>query len=213
MASTGRKYTVYMHTTPSGKRYIGITSQTVKARWESGHGYRTCSYFWNAVCKYGWDSIDHHIISEGLTGADAKRLEKELIVFYKTRDPAYGYNLTSGGDGLSGFSQSDETRKKISEAQKGRMLTAEHRAKISAANKGKQSTLGMKYTDKAKQNMRDGWSRRAREVECLTKSGEVVGRYISCADAAEKTGLRRSSISRVCCGSRKTTGKFRWRFV
>jgi group I intron endonuclease len=214
MASAERKYTVYMHTSPSMKRYIGITCQTVKARWGgSGQGYKTSSYFWHAICRYGWDNITHQIIAEGLTGEEAKRLEKELIAFHKTRDPSCGYNLTDGGDGLCGFTQSIETREKISAAQKGRTFTAEHCAKISAANKGKQYCLGIKHTDEAKRNMREGWARRAKAVECLTISGEVVGRYISCAVAAEKTGIMRSSISRVCCGQRKTAGKFKWRFV
>lgn len=214
MGQIERKYTVYMHTSPNGKRYVGITGQTVKARWgRDGVGYKPCSYFWHAICKHGWGSIAHQIIAEGLTEEEAKRSEKELIAFYKTRDPSCGYNLTSGGDGLCGWTPSAATRAAISASQKGRTFTAEHCAKISAANKGKQYCLGIKHTDESKQNMRDGWARRAKEVECLTISGEIVGRYDSCQDASEKTGVHRASISRVCCGSRKTTGKFRWRFV
>lgn len=30
------KWTVYRHTSPSGKVYIGITSQNVERRWNSG---------------------------------------------------------------------------------------------------------------------------------------------------------------------------------
>ena len=44
-------FTVYKHTTPSGKVYIGITSVDVKDRWMSGHGYRHNSYFENAIKK------------------------------------------------------------------------------------------------------------------------------------------------------------------
>lgn len=32
------KWTVYRHTSPSGKVYIGITSQNVERRWNSGKG-------------------------------------------------------------------------------------------------------------------------------------------------------------------------------
>jgi group I intron endonuclease len=214
MASAERKYTLYMHTSPSGKRYIGITRQTVKARWESGgQGYRTCSYFWHAICKHGWSNITHQIIAEGLTEEEAKRSEKELIAFYKTRDPSCGYNLTDGGDGLCGVVPSIETRAKISAGNMGQTRTAETRAKISAAHKGNHYCLGIKHTDESKRNMRDGWARRAKAVECLTKSGEIVGHYTSCADAAKKTGINRVNISRVCCGQRKTAGKFKWRFV
>ena len=33
-------YKVYMHIFPNGKKYIGITKQTLKDRFDSGYGYR-----------------------------------------------------------------------------------------------------------------------------------------------------------------------------
>lgn len=33
-------YTVYKHTTPSGKVYIGITKQKPWQRWNNGNGYK-----------------------------------------------------------------------------------------------------------------------------------------------------------------------------
>ena len=39
ISKQGDAYIVYMHTTPSGKRYIGITAQTVERRWQNGFGY------------------------------------------------------------------------------------------------------------------------------------------------------------------------------
>lgn len=147
-------YTVYVHTSPSQKRYIGITCKSVARRWKRGKGYRTCSHFWNAIKKHGWDNFQHETIAEGLTEAEAKQLEKELIIVHKTRDPLFGYNMTDGGEGCCGCFPSDDTRAKLSAAQlghqvststreaisaakKGRTLTAEHRAKIGAGNKGK----------------------------------------------------------------------------
>ena len=34
-----KKYSLYRHTSPSGKVYIGITSQPVEHRWNHGRGY------------------------------------------------------------------------------------------------------------------------------------------------------------------------------
>ena len=42
-------YTVYMHISPSGKKYIGITCQKVKNRWNSGRGYKNNKYFARAI--------------------------------------------------------------------------------------------------------------------------------------------------------------------
>ena len=270
-------WSVYMHTSPSGKRYIGITCQDVAKRWGSvGQGYTRCKYFYRTITKYGWDSITHEVVYTGLTEEEAKQSEKDLIIAYKTRSPLYGYNLTDGGDGACGCIVSAETRAKLSAANKGKQnslgckptaetraklsaarmgnqntlgykhtsktkalisaahkgrvfsaetraklsaahagenCSAETRAKLSAASKGNQYNLGSKRTDEAKQNMRDAQARRAKDVECATTGGEIVGHYTSCADAAEKTGICDKSISAACRGKIKTAGSFKWRYV
>lgn len=38
-------FTVYRHTSPSGKVYIGITCQDVKNRWQNGKTYRESTHF------------------------------------------------------------------------------------------------------------------------------------------------------------------------
>ena len=58
-----KTYCVYMHTSPSGKAYIGITCQTPEYRWgKEGKGYVNCVAFFNAILKYGWDNIGHQIL-------------------------------------------------------------------------------------------------------------------------------------------------------
>ena len=44
-------WTVYEHITPSGKRYIGITSQKPEKRWSNGRGYDKGSAFRRAIDK------------------------------------------------------------------------------------------------------------------------------------------------------------------
>ena len=61
-------YTVYMHTSPSNKRYIGVTKQKPISRWRTdGSGYKHNKHFWNAIQKYGWDNFEHIIIEEGFS--------------------------------------------------------------------------------------------------------------------------------------------------
>ena len=77
-------------------------SGNVKIRWQSnGVHYKPCKLFYNAILKYGWDSFEHIILKDGLTKKDAQDLEIDLISKYKTQNPKFGYNLTSGGDGCS----------------------------------------------------------------------------------------------------------------
>ena len=142
-------YTVYMHVCrQNGKRYIGITKQRPSARFgKDGYGYKTCSHFYNAIRKYGWENFDHVILYSNITKDEAKRLEKELIAKYRTNEEEYGYNIKPGGEnetlpqfvkdkisashvGLPGTNTgkhfTQEHKDKISEAQKGRKMSPSH---------------------------------------------------------------------------------------
>lgn len=54
------EFIVYRHQSPSGKNYIGITSQTPEGRWRNGNGYQS-QVFHNAITKYGWASFRHFL--------------------------------------------------------------------------------------------------------------------------------------------------------
>ena len=95
MEARANNYCVYIHTTPSGKVYIGITNQKPTRRWRNGDGYRPkdgeTTPFFSAIKKYGWDNIAHEIVKDGLTKEEACLLEIELIKKYnngeRTSDP------------------------------------------------------------------------------------------------------------------------------
>lgn len=129
-------YTVYMHISPSGKRYIGITSTKPEKRWQNGNGYKG-QVFYNAIKKYGWDNFEHIIIATDLSEEQAKEMEIELIREWDSTNRDKGYNITKGGEGANGLTRTEEHKRKLSEANKGRTHTEEARKKISEANKGK----------------------------------------------------------------------------
>lgn len=115
-------WTVYRHITPSGKSYIGITSIKPEKRWSNGRGYSKNTPFGKAIEKYGWNDIKHNILFDDLTEKEAKWLENYLICYYWTFvgfSDCKGYNCTLGGDGTVGWKQSDEAKRKQSEALKG----------------------------------------------------------------------------------------------
>ena len=106
-----KKFVVYIHTSPSGKRYVGITSRSPEERWGSeGNQYSQNKHFWSAICKYGWTNFKHDIVSTDLSVEEACELEKRLIAEYNTMNPNYGYNHTSGGNV---YFFDEETRKKM----------------------------------------------------------------------------------------------------
>ena len=132
-------WTVYRHITPNGKSYIGITCQKPKKRWLNGKGYKEGTAFRGAIDKYGWNDIQHNIVSTDLTEKEAKWLENYLIYYYWTfvgfKD-CKGYNCTLGGEGSVGFVPSEETKHKISEKLKGKQISEEQKKKMSESHKG-----------------------------------------------------------------------------
>ena len=146
------KYCVYIHTSPSGKMYVGQTGTKPEKRWgKDGNGYlkkykKDGEYaqpaFACAIIKYGWNNFDHEIIASNLTKEEADNFEKLLIEKLNTINPKYGYNCTIGGDGCS---PSEEARKKMSDSHKGMKCSEETKKKISESLKGENNYLYGKH--------------------------------------------------------------------
>lgn len=155
-------YTVYKHTTPSNKVYIGITGQNPVKRWGGqGQGYYN-QVFYSAIDKYGWNNIKHEILFSGLTKKEAEQKEMELVSKYKSTNPRYGYNISVGGYATRlGREVSMITRQKISLANKGKKswndgkhLTQETREKIRAKAMGRTPwNKGVSRTDEDKKKI------------------------------------------------------------
>ena len=135
-------WTVYKHTSPSNKVYIGITSQTCESRWSKGKAYKGSTLFNNCIKKYGWENIKHEILYEDLTYEEAIMREKELIKFYK--NIGLSYNITDGGEGQLGNHPSEDTKKRISNTLKGNIpwnkgipMSEEAKIKLSKSQTGK----------------------------------------------------------------------------
>lgn len=107
-----KSWTVYKHISPSGKVYVGISSN-IKNRW-AANGYYYClsdTIFSRALNKYGWDNFQHVILQEGLTHQEACDMEIELIAYYKAK--GISYNITDGGEGFLGKHSDKHNRRKV----------------------------------------------------------------------------------------------------
>ena len=176
-------YSVYVHTFPNGKRYVGITCQTPEKRWKNGHAYRNQNQVWNAINKYGWHNIKHDVLYTGLTEFEACAIEQKLISDWRTTEREYGYNISLGGKaGLAGRHHTEETKRKMSEDRKGKNTWAK----------------GSKRPDLAE--------RQSKRVVCLET--QII--YTSGKEASEKTRVNHSHIIQCCKGRRKTAGGYHW---
>lgn len=205
-----RKYCVYKHTSPSGKVYIGITRQTLKRRWRDGEGYKPCTYFYRAIKKYGWENFKHEILYDGLTQDEACKMEIELIEKYEANNKTNGYNCYVGGDvGPLGYSASEETRKKLSKARKGKTFSEEHKRKISESRKG--IYVGEKAPAYGTTHTKETRMKTSKPVVCV----ETGMFYYGTREAERQTGISHNGISQACKenGAQKTAGGYHWRYA
>lgn len=190
-----KKYTVYKHTFPNGKVYIGITNQTVENRWRfNGSGYNTQSLMHNAILKYGWQNIKHEILYTDISKQEAEKIEIELISRYKSNQREFGYNVDNGGFHRGCHSQ--ETRNKISLAKIGTHHTESAKQKIGRASKGRYHKKETKM-------------KRSKPVMCV----ELNVVYFGIREAERETSISNGSISKCLKGTRNTAGGYHWKYA
>lgn len=145
----------------NGKYYIGQTWRSLKDRWNGGRGYDQCPYMNSAVKKHGKDNFEYEILTVCSSQETADYWEDFFIAKFDSQNPNKGYNLKEGG---AYGKQSEETKKKISDSNKGRVMSEEAKQKISNANRGrvfseernrkislaKLGKLGPKHTEETK---------------------------------------------------------------
>lgn len=131
---------VYLVTGPTGKRYVGITSKTIDARWKQhvsdAARHRSNSVLHAAIRKYGQEAFSLEQIGSCDTWEAACEMEKAEIASRGTFSPD-GYNLTLGGDGLLGVKHSEEFKAFISEVHKGRVVSDLTRERLRAAHEAR----------------------------------------------------------------------------
>ena len=217
-------YTVYQHKNKiNGKIYIGITMQIPEKRWgRNGCNYKSSPHFYSAIQKYGWNNFEHNILFINLTKEEACLKEEELIKEFNSMNREYGYNSTSGGDifvmneetkqkisqalvgnqNNLGHSCSEEKKKKISEAQKGREFTEEHKQKLSEAAKNRH----VPCSEEKKQTLKEKSHKKPVYCEELNKVFESV------QECGRQLGIPATNITKLCNGRGKTLKGYHLRY-
>jgi len=122
--------------TINGKCYVGMSRQTLNQRW-SNHlqNYRSSkrgSRLYAALSKYGPDAFTREIIAYASSEDELRSLETSYIIQFDSYNN--GYNCNLGGAGFLVFPE--HIKRKISEAQKGKIIPAESRQRMSLAKQG-----------------------------------------------------------------------------
>lgn len=184
-------YIYQIRNTENGRRYIGQTEE-IKHRinchkYDLRHG-RHCSELLQADYRDNPEAITYEVVCE-CAEEELDELEKYFIKKYDT--VISGYNKSVGRTENGGNIQSEETRRKASEAKM-----------------GNQYMKGKRLSDEWKRHLSEAQPHKKR-IRCID-TGEV---FESFADAARKTGLNRTKIVSVCTGKRKHTGGMKFEYA
>ena len=180
-------YTIYKITDlGNGKIYIGMTTN-LKNRLHA-HRYRL----------FRDKEFSCEILAKTKMKESAILIEKSWIEKLNCLSDQ-GYNQ------ICGVKKTDELRKKMSDAQRLR------------AERGDKPFLGKKHSLETRMIMSQ--KKKGKIPPCTelskikTKNLDTGQIFDSLSEAAEKMGLHKSSISRVCLGKQKTAGGFHWSYV
>jgi group I intron endonuclease len=145
---------VYCYThCQSGKQYIGVTNNINRRHKQHASGRSGARAFNNAVKKYGIEAFALTVLSHHKRVATASWAEHATIIRLNTLIPN-GYNLCEGAPGTPYIgSPSLATRKKLSQAGMGRIVSEATRKKISKSNLGYQNMLGHHHSEATKSKM------------------------------------------------------------
>lgn len=205
-------YKVYCHKNKiNGKRYFGITSQSLSVRWANGKGYSKNEYFSRAIQKYGWNGFEHLVVYSGCSKRVAEEIEMDLIETFDTQNPSKGYNIRSGGNAGR---HSERTKQKISASKRTQAMSEEYRKMLSECHKGIPAhNKGIPMSEEQKKKVSASKKgvpnlKNCKPVYCI----ELNKWFRGLVEASKETGANISKISEVCHGARKTAGGYHWQF-
>jgi len=205
---------VYFYVRKDGSPYyIGIGK---KNRAFAKHAHKNHNKDFKPKCN---DQII--IVHQDLSREEAKKLEIEYIAKFKRKcDGGILINLTIGGDGRNGDKASEETKRKMSEAHKGKIIKPESVIKMVETRKANGSFVPteetrQKMSEIGKENAKYGSKNpAARSILAYDRQGNLIGEYETAREAAKVLNIGQcwKHIPAVCKGHRKHTCGYVFRY-
>lgn len=197
------------------KLYFGITKCSLQKRWNEHKCKSKCgkTHLYYAIRKFG---INNFIIEEVFkcnTEHEMYELEIDLIKKYKTNNPKFGYNNSSGGELSSkGKKLSNETKLKISKFQKERLRephSEETKLKMKLASKGRDMSKVWINSAKARKGTKAINAKKV--IKCDLKGNELE-KFNSYSEAAKNVNGKIPAFTMLKKGRLKTYKNYLWKF-
>lgn len=215
------KYEVYLITNiENGKVYVGQTKNGYLNRFHShikealSEHYRKVTKLHSAIKHYGADKFKVELLEDNIDESQIDEREKYYISLYNSYNSDSGYNMTIGGQGIHGYTFTDEVKSKISksssefwnnlknndgekyiafcksraEKQKGMIFSEEHRNKLSAIAKKRVGELNSFYgkTHSLESKLKMVSNKNIAVVAFDSKTGDKVYEFKSQTEASNK---------------------------
>ena len=231
---------IYKITSPSGKIYIGQTTNYSKRH----NAYKThkCKLqpkLFASIEKYGFINHTIEIVKECQV-EDLNYYERYYQEYYESVLNGLNLRYTATTD-KSGF-MSEETKKRMSDSGKGKIITEEWRKNLSIAG------MGRKHTEEEKQKISQSHKGKKKTAEHIAKiqatlktmqmpkrseqtkalqslnngkskkvnqydlQGNFINQFRSGSQASRELGISVMSISSCALGKIKTGGGFVWKY-
>lgn len=234
-------YCLYKHVNKVNKKiYVGITSIPFKDRWSKGTCYKRNPYFYNSICKYGWNNFKHYMLKNNrwikvseeddftkdysYSFEEACNLEKKYIKLYKHK---YGecnvYNITPGGETVSRahckkvlqYDLQGNFIKEFNSIKEASIETKANRTSITNCCKSKSKTAGRyqwMFKDDDKKILPITIDNKNLKLLQYDLRGNYVKTYNSLKEATRITKISECGIYKCCKGIQKVTGGYQWKY-
>jgi group I intron endonuclease len=231
---------IYKITSPSGKIYIGQTTNFIKRKNYYKNGAKPYQVrIYNSLEKYGYDAHTIEFIEECLV-ENLNERERHWQEFYNViGENGLNCRLTATND-KSGF-LSESSKHKLSIAKKKVVIDGEWREKFaydwSGKNHSEQTKRKMSESAKGKKKTSEHISKlpqnqkgykpkprseefrlnqklfngKSRAVSQYDKNDILINQFISVAEAKRQTGIK--TINSVVLGKTNTAGGFKWKYT
>ena len=156
----------------NGDSYVGKTVNTEK-RWKKhcSNINHSDTHLSRAMRKHGVENFGFKIVDEHEDESYALNVLEPVWISKLRESGIHLYNMTEGGEGISGFAHSEQTIAKISQSQKGRAISEETKQKI------REKLAGVRPSDESIAKMREklkGKRKPARSDEHCQRLSEVA---------------------------------------
>jgi group I intron endonuclease len=237
---------IYMITSPTGRVYVG-KSLNFKRRIRR-YKCLECkkqTLLYNSLKKHGFKSHEISVLEDGLTEDVINERECYWIFKKKSfcKDNDKGMNVTRGGEGTVGHTHTDESKRKMSIAKKGKKsknlrpvyqfsldgkFISQHRCEGDARREvdgsdssicrvlsGKRlSAFGFRWSHSMELNTRENESGNNRKaVVMIDSSGRIVNTFKSTLSAGKKMSIEPKNIQAVCKNKRAKAGGYKWQYL